>query len=143
MVKYSIKKVEDPNLVKEFILHCGNSVRTFRYFNTRNYDVICNHLVTYLFYDDSGFPIGYGHLEFEEGKLWLGVAISEKFQGYGLGTKMMRNLIEVAKEKKALSIFLTVDVENITAITLYKKWGFLIIDHLSESVQMMRLDLSL
>jgi ribosomal protein S18 acetylase RimI-like enzyme len=143
MVNCSIQNVNDPNLIKEFIVNSGNSIRTFRYFNNRNYDVICNHLVTYLLYDDSGFPIGYGHLEFEGDKIWLGIAISEKFKGCGFGTKMMRKLIEFAREKKVLSIFLTVDVENITAIILYQKCGFLTIDHLSESIQMMRLDLSL
>ena len=143
MVKSSIQKVDDPDLVKEFIEHSGNSIRTFRYFYNRKYDVICNHLVTYLLYDDSGFPIGYGHLEFEKGKFWLGIAISEKFKGCGFGTKMMSKLIEFAIEKKLLSIFLTVDIENITAINLYRKCGFRTIDHFSESIQIMRLDLSL
>lgn len=143
MVNCSIQKVIDPNLVKEFILHSGNSIRTFRYFNNRNYDVISNHLVTYLLYGDSGFPIGYGHLEFEGDKHWLGIAISEKFKGCGFGTLMMRNLIEFAKEKKVLSIYLTVDNENISAIKLYEKFGFQKINHLNESIKMMRLDLTL
>ena len=143
MVNCSIHKVNDPTLVKDFIANSGNSVRTFRYFHNRNYDVICNHLVTYLMYDDSGFPVGYGHLEFEGDKLWLGIAISEKFKGCGFGTKMISKLIEFAKEKNILSIFLTVDIENTNAIILYKKCGFLTINHLSESIQMMRLDLSI
>jgi len=143
MVNYYIQKVNDPNLVKDFILNSGNSVMTFRYFNNRSYNVIYNHLVTYLLYDDSGFPIGYGHLEFEGDKHWLGIAISEKYKGLGLGTKMITKLIDFASEKKILTIFLTVDVENKNAINLYQKCGFMNIDHLSESIQMMRLDLSL
>jgi GNAT superfamily N-acetyltransferase len=143
MVICSIQKVNDPNLVKDFIVNSGNSIRTFRYFNNRSYNVICNHLVTYLLYIDSSFPIGYGHLEFEGDKLWLGIAISEKYKGCGFGSKMMRKLIEFAIEKKVLSIFLTVDIENTNAIILYQKCGFLTINHLRENIQMMRLDLSL
>jgi GNAT superfamily N-acetyltransferase len=143
MVNYVIKKVNDPNLVKEFVLQSGSAVKTFRYFNSRNFDVICNHLITYLLYDDLGFPIGYGHLEFEGDKLWLGIAISEKFQSFGFGKIMLTHLIEFAKEKEMEFIYLSVDIQNIFAINLYQKFGFQSIGKMNDSVQLMSLDLSL
>ena len=41
-----------------------------------------------------------------------------------IGTKMLEELIKIAKEKKLKDITLEVNVNNIPAINLYKKYGF-------------------
>ncbi len=67
------------------------------------------------------FPIGFSHLEFEGDKLWLGIAISEKFQSRGFKKIILTRLIDFAKEKEMKFIYLSVDIQNILAINLYKK----------------------
>ncbi|HIH22467.1 TPA: GNAT family N-acetyltransferase [Candidatus Micrarchaeota archaeon] len=54
-----------------------------------------------------------------------GVAIAKGFRGFGLGEKMLRMLISLAKEKlHPKNIYLTVIADNTPAIALYKKVGF-------------------
>ena len=55
-----------------------------------------------------------------------GVAIAKDFRGFGLGEKMLRMLISLAKEKlQPKNIYLTVIADNKPAIALYNKVGFI------------------
>ena len=112
------------NLLKKFIEL--NDSSNFRYFNSRNVNVIKNHIVTLLVIDNNNI-IGYGHLDFEK-YIWLGVCILKKYRGKGYGTLMIKNLIYIANNNNIKNIFLTVDKENIPAINLYKKFDFKIIE---------------
>lgn len=137
---FTICKVNDPILVENFVRNAGNSLLSFRYFNSRSYSVIHNHLVTYLLYiSNQGNAIGYGHLEFEADKLWLGIAISELYKGKGFGKKMLSHLLDTANEAKADYIYLSVDIDNKTAINLYERFGFLKVEERNETIQIMRL----
>ena len=130
------------NLIESFLLKAGDSLKNFRYFDTRSYDVINNHLVTYLlFVPDQEYAIGYGHLEFEVNKLWLGIAVSENYKGKGFGNLMLGKLIKTARDNKFEEIFLTVDFDNKPAIRLYEKFGFTLMEKMNEHVQLMRLAL--
>jgi hypothetical protein len=55
-------------LLSKFIKSAGNSLETFRYYNTRSLDVIKNHLYTILILKDD-FPVAYGHLDKEENRI--------------------------------------------------------------------------
>ncbi len=127
-MKYEINKINDPALVKNFILNAGASIETFRYFNKRNYDVINNHIVTYLITDEKSSFVGYGHLEKEDDKIWLGIAIAESHTGLKLGVLMLEKLILTAKDLKIDEIYLTVDKSNFIAVNLYSKYNFKVID---------------
>ena len=112
------------NLLKKFIEL--NDSSNFRYFNSRNVNVIKNHIVTLLVIDDNDI-IGYGHLDFEK-YIWLGICVLKKFRGKGYGKLIIKKVIEVANKKNIENIFLTVDKENIHATNLYKKFDFKIIE---------------
>lgn len=54
----------------------------------------------------------------------LGICVDEAFRGKGLGSKLMRSLIETAKKENICEIVLTVLSDNKIAISLYEKNGF-------------------
>ncbi len=54
----------------------------------------------------------------------LSIAVLSDYQGIGIGTKLLRELIERAKEKGVKYIYLEVRVSNKKAINLYEKMGF-------------------
>jgi len=139
---YIIRKVTEPKFIESFLLHAGDSLTHFRYYKSRPYDVIKHHLATYLlFISDQENAIGYGHLEFEANKLWLGIAVSADYKGKGFGNLLLGELIATAKDFKCEHIFLSVDINNKPAICLYEKFGFEFFETKNERVQLMRLSL--
>jgi len=67
--------------------------------------------------------VAYGHIEYES-KYWLGICVLPNQQGKGYGRDMVKHLIDTAKEKRLPKLDLTVDSDNVKAISLYKKVGF-------------------
>ena len=114
------------NLLQDFISN-NKLPNTFRYFNKRNIDVIKNHLITIILLDNE-LPVGYAHIDFDDNKYWFGICILENYQGMGNGKKMMEYIFNNEKIKNIENIYLTVDKVNISAINLYKKKNFNIID---------------
>ena len=113
----SINK-KTPSLIDIQKFFESNKSDSFRYFDKREFDVINNHIYTCLYSFDEDY-FGYGHIDREGDKNWLGIFISEKYRGFGLGEIIMNDLIS-----KSDIIYLTVDIDNISAISLYKKIGF-------------------
>ncbi|WP_071933691.1 GNAT family N-acetyltransferase [Synechococcus sp. W2B2] len=124
---FYIRKIEcsEVDLIEQFIANLGNASNTFRYFNTRSHDIISNHIITCLAFDTFENPVAYGHLDPHEGSNWLGVCVQEAFYGKGLGKRMVNYLLQYAKNKNIPEVCLTVDVQNIAALSLYKKSGFI------------------
>jgi ribosomal protein S18 acetylase RimI-like enzyme len=118
----------------EFLDTAGsNTFQSFRYFNSRPRDIIKNHLSSYLLYEEaSKTPIGYGHLDPEGDKVWLGIAIRESCQGKGYGKLIMQRLINDAMILKVDYIHLTVDKNNLNAVKLYESFGFVRIREISQ-----------
>jgi ribosomal protein S18 acetylase RimI-like enzyme len=109
--------------LKLFFKKNKKSKKNFRYYNTRKFDIIKNHLVTILYYRDN-VCVGYGHLDKEENKVWLGIVVDEEHQNLGIGGLIMDDLLSKYKE----TIHLSVDKTNINAQKLYKKKLFTIIE---------------
>ena len=110
--------------IREFLSSLGNSSKTFRYYHKRPLSIIKNHIVTLLAFDNNNLPIGYGHLDPDGVKVWLGICISDKWQRRGIGTQMMNHLIREAKAHRLAEIYLSVDADNVAAIDLYKQFNF-------------------
>lgn len=132
---------DDEKMLKKFLQTAGSSLLSFRYFAKRPLSIINNHLITALIIED-GNPIGYGHLDHDGGKIWLGIAISEKFKGMGYGKQMMNFLVSSASDRKLEAICLSVDKNNQSAIQLYKTYEFQIENELNESTLLMRKNIS-
>lgn len=128
-------------LLQNFLCLAGNSLSTFRYFASRPLTVINNHIITVVVTENNQ-PIGYGHLDKEEVTIWLGIAVCETSKGRGVGKQIMRYLINSAREKQIDIIDLTVDKINVSAIKLYKKFGFSEVVNNNETSLKMRLSLN-
>ena len=113
----------NPILVKKFLKLAGNSIETFRYFNKREVSIVSTHLYNIILLKDD-LIVGYGHLEEENQKIWLGVCVIESEKGNGFGKKIIRKLIDFCIENKIEEIYLTVDSINLTAIRLYENFNF-------------------
>jgi ribosomal protein S18 acetylase RimI-like enzyme len=109
--------------LKLFFKKNKKSKKNFRYYKTRKFDIIKNHLVTILYYQDN-VCVGYGHLDEEENKVWLGIVVDEDHQNLGIGGLIMDDLLSKHKG----TIHLSVDKTNINAQKLYQKKLFTIIE---------------
>jgi len=113
----------DDAILTEFLQQIRDGKKHFRYFNNRPLSIIKNHLYTVLLQDD-GNSVGYGHLDPENGKVWLGMAIGDDYRGRGYGKLMLDHLLHQANTLNVAIIDLSVDEENTAAISLYEKRGF-------------------
>jgi GNAT superfamily N-acetyltransferase len=109
--------------LKFFLSKNKKSLLSFRYFNKRDLSVLDNHVYTSLYFNDN-LCIGYGHLDLDNDKVWLGLITSEDFRGLGVGQFILKDLISNYDGE----IYLTVDFDNHVAINIYKKHGFTIIE---------------
>jgi putative acetyltransferase len=58
---------------------------------------------------------------------WIGMAVHDEFQGRGVGTALMRALMDLADNWYGLRrVELTVYTDNTAAVHLYEKFGFVI-----------------
>lgn len=128
----------DPSLVEQFILGAGSSLESFRYFEKRPFSIVLNHVITYLIVEEGERLIGYGHLDTENDKIWLGIAIAEHYKGKGIGHLLISHLIEAAKKNMISTLYLSVEVGNQAAIHLFEKKGFIFENKFSDRVQIMK-----
>lgn len=54
----------------------------------------------------------------------MNIAVKKSFRNQGIGSLLLKNVMQLSQEKKLTSIFLEVMEENYPAIHLYKKFGF-------------------
>lgn len=122
LVFHSVSE-DNVELLQQFLASAGNSLITFRYFARRPLSVIRDHLMTVVVKENNEV-VGYGHLDKENETVWLGIAVTEKVKGKGVGKQIMNYLIKSCREKGINTVHLTVDNNNGAAIQLYQKFGF-------------------
>lgn len=122
-LSFRLVTYEDTTLLKSFLKGAKSSLESFRYFNNRDFSVLQNHLITTILLQNHE-PVGYGHLDKDSECIWLGIAVSEGFQKLGYGSKIMHFLTGFADKNGIVNLYLSVDKDNISAIKLYRKFGF-------------------
>ncbi|MDA9279157.1 GNAT family N-acetyltransferase [Schleiferiaceae bacterium] len=101
---------------------------TFSYYRNRGLSHITKVCKPFVYINEHGDLIGYGHLDMEEDALWLGIAVSKRYRGEGHGSHIMNHLIRTFKtEHKDCILNLAVSKKNDRAINLYRKYGFNVI----------------
>ena len=127
MIEYNkrFKKITNENIndLSDLISISGSSLNTFRYFENRDVNVIKNHILTVILTVDE-IDVAYGHIDMEFDRYWLGIMVIEQQISRGYGNIMMSYLIENCLLNKLDSIYLSVDINNSSAISLYKKYDF-------------------
>jgi ribosomal protein S18 acetylase RimI-like enzyme len=139
-MEFKVRKIDLHNIdsLRSFIQNLGESSSNFRYFESRPLNIIENHLVTVLASSESGEEIGYGHLDQEANVIWLGIAVAGHLRGKGIGTLLMKYLLDFADKTKVKEIRLAVDKSNDQAFKMYKRYGFDVFDDLGKSYLMVR-----
>ena len=83
--------------------------------------------------------VGYGHLEKDNDKIWLGIIIMDKLKSKGYGSQLIDNLIEnYIQLKSKENLYLTVDIANTAAQSLFIKKGFSIESKINSRSYLMR-----
>lgn len=118
-LKYSDNKILFKKKLNHFLNENKKITLSFRYYNKRTFEVLENHIYTSLYFKDNEC-VGYGHLDKEEDKIWLGIAVNENKINLGIGSYIMDDLLNQYDG----DIFLTVDINNLPAIKLYNKKKF-------------------
>lgn len=114
---------DNTDRLQEFINGFNGEQHSFRYFEHRTVDVVVNHIYTFLLLRGAT-AVGYGHLDKEDDKVWLGIVVKQEYQGMGLSKEIMKILINKAMELNVATIHLAVDDDNIKAKKLYDNFGF-------------------
>jgi GNAT superfamily N-acetyltransferase len=120
--------------VAEFIGMMTSEKTHFRYFSSRGLDAIGNHKMTVITKKD-GNIVGYGHIDFDGNKHWLGLCVLEKFQRLGYGKLTLDFLVNHALNSD-IELYLTVDNSNSRAYKIYEKAGFKCIEKYKTSTLM-------
>ena len=107
------------NFIKEIVNMNINLKKTFRYFDSRDESCFDNHFYHFILNDPD--PVGYGHLDYEDGMMWLGMCVFDSFVGRGYGKLIFETLID---KRESHSLHLTVDKDNFKALNLYISNGF-------------------
>jgi hypothetical protein len=127
MIEYNkrFKRITNENIndLSDLISISGSSLNTFRYFENRDINVIKNHILTVILTVDE-IDVAYGHIDMEFDRYWLGIMVIEQQISRGYGNIMMSYLIENCLLNRLDSIYLSVDINNSGAISLYKKYDF-------------------
>jgi GNAT superfamily N-acetyltransferase/sugar phosphate isomerase/epimerase len=131
---------EDTALLSAFLDGAGDALRSFRYFAKRGPEALRQHAATWLWMED-GQPVAYGHLDREDGIVWLGIAVQERHQGKGYGEKMMALLLDSSRGMGINALRLSVDKDNGRAFRLYERHGF-VPDGESDAIRFMTCDLT-
>lgn len=100
----------------------------FRYFSNRKINCLDNHITTLVLYDTKKSKyFGYAHIDYVN-KYWLGIYIHPEYQGQYIGTLFLNYLLQYKENYKLYKISLTVDLNNKSAINLYIKNNFKIVN---------------
>ena len=108
--------------------------KNFRYYNKRDTSIIKNHIITVLLFDTSDknidkAAIGYAHIDYDNDKYWFGIYIDKEYRCKQIGDLLLKYIISNNKLFNLNEINLSVDIDNINAIKLYKNNGFKIVNN--------------
>ena len=68
--------------------------------------------------------LGFNEQEVLRHKGELGIAVHDDYQNIGIGSAMLKHLLDIARVKKLTKVSLSVDTGNDRAIHIYEKAGF-------------------
>ena len=116
-------ETKNTSLLNEFI-SC-EIPSSFRYFNTRTVESVKNHKLT-IVCTINNEPVGYGHIDYENGINWIAICVLYIHQSKGYGKSILKYIIDFSRKNNIDNLQLSVDIDNWKAINLYAKHGFAI-----------------
>lgn len=124
---HSLKSTDPVDLqnLQRFVDRLSSNGNSFRYFAKREFKALEQHICTLLAFN-SDAPVGYGHIDQDGNTFWIGIAVHSEFKGKKLGHSIMFELLKKAADAKIARLDLFVDRNNVTAQSLYIRYGFVI-----------------
>jgi len=106
----------------------NNFLPTFRYFVNHDIDYIKKYHYKTILYIKNEIAIGYAHIDYDivNNKYWIGICVLSNYCGKGIGTKLLKQLIDYFNNAHFDNLYLTVDKPNIIAYKLYLKNNFIV-----------------
>lgn len=96
---------------------------SFRYFKNRVFeDAIKTHKITILYSADDKKDVAYAHIDMDgpTERPFFGICVLPEYQSKGIGKLLTNHILQ----RFSGTVYLTVDNDNLTAISLYKRFGF-------------------
>ena len=109
------------NRLKEFSLL--EHPPSFRYFKNRVFEeAVKTHKITVLYSTEDKKDVAYAHIDLDvpTGRPFFGICVLPEYQSKGIGKLLTNHILQRFSE----TVYLTVDNDNIHAVSLYKKFGF-------------------
>lgn len=102
---------------------------TFRYFNNKTAEQVTKYHHTTVLAIDDDVPVGYAHIDYDiaNGSYWFGICVLPSHQLKGIGSLLIKNILEKFQHSTMEVLMLSVDKDNKIAIHLYEKYGFTIL----------------
>jgi RimJ/RimL family protein N-acetyltransferase len=88
--------------------------------------------ITIRYFNEENKGFGYVSNDIPE----LGMALKTEYRGKGIGTALLKELIDELKEKGIKGISLSVDPGNLAAVKLYQRFGFKEVGMVDTSITM-------
>jgi hypothetical protein len=106
----------------------NNFLPTFRYFINHDIDYIKKYHYKTILYIENEIAIGYAHIDYDiiNNKYWIGICVLSNYCGKGIGTKLIKQIIDYFNNAHFDNLHLTVDKTNIIAYKLYLKNNFIV-----------------
>lgn len=121
MVKITNMTLDDLNDIKDILISDFDDFW--------NYSILKSELESpnsyYLVARDNSNIVGFAGIKLviPDGDI-MNIVVKKDFRKKGLGSLLLKNLIDLAKSLGVKTIFLEVDDKNFPAISLYNKFGF-------------------
>ena len=96
---------------------------SFRYFKNRVFEeAIQTHKITMLYSAEDKKDVAYAHIDVDgrTGRPFFGICVLREYQSKGIGKQLTNDILQRFSD----AVYLTVDNDNLSAISLYKKFGF-------------------
>ena len=127
-------KSDNIDLLDNFIIDINKNKNNtkFRYYKKRDSSIIQNHIITVLLFDCDKVAVGYAHIDYDNDNnnntYWFGIYLEEEYRNKKNGDLLLKYLLSHNNLFNIDEIKLTVDIDNINAIKLYKNNGFNIVN---------------
>lgn len=114
--------LNDLNSIKEFLI---SDFDDFWNYNILKQELECDNSHFIVVKNKNSDILGFAGLKIiiDEADI-MNIVVKKNFRNNGIGTFLLDNLISLAKNLNLCTITLEVSKNNLTAISLYKKFGF-------------------
>lgn len=105
---------------------------SFRYFKNRVFeDAVKTHKITVLYSTEDKKDVAYAHIDLDvpTERPFFGICVLPEYQSKGIGKLLTNHILQRFSE----TVYLTVDNDNLNAVSLYKKFGFEQVESYSKS----------